>query len=271
MYSPAETGRVYEYGLLEEARKSWDHFVSDKVVHVMNAGRIQTQPGQEIAKRYLKGALWLEVHVLFHGKRNANDMAIIGIIETQATDKALRKFGKVRCERSAVNGKMPMLVGLENRIQLPEQSVPICVSSIVRLKRFDNLDRLRVDMLKGISEVLPVLVRPFVNNRKLGLLRRESRSTQAFECESPCNVIKGRSQAIRGVSNDCRDAPVGIGKDEFERMESILNIILTNDSALVTCKALDRSIKFVKVYLRPLNLSFGAFERMEGRRHGAAF
>ena len=39
------------YGLLEESRKSWDHFISDKVVYFSEAGGLDHEPTETFWKR----------------------------------------------------------------------------------------------------------------------------------------------------------------------------------------------------------------------------
>ncbi len=49
------------WGLREEARESWDHFVSDKVVYLAKSAQWDFEY-PSFSEQYLNGNLWLEVH-----------------------------------------------------------------------------------------------------------------------------------------------------------------------------------------------------------------
>lgn len=48
------------WGLREESLKYWDHFVSDKVVYLLESGKRNLEG--TVTDKYLNGNTWFEVH-----------------------------------------------------------------------------------------------------------------------------------------------------------------------------------------------------------------
>jgi hypothetical protein len=51
-------------GLREEARKSWDHIVSDEIIYLAEPSNGKSEVPHELAKKYFQGDVWFEMHRL---------------------------------------------------------------------------------------------------------------------------------------------------------------------------------------------------------------
>src|ERR1700722_1656751 len=105
------------YALREEARKSWDHAVSDKIVYLLNprevARQIKSRVGRKIAKNYLNGDAWIEAHLTF--KRDGNAEHLLLVIEFEGFDKFGRSLaGKGKFSALSMDGILRCLSILQS-------------------------------------------------------------------------------------------------------------------------------------------------------------
>ena len=84
------------YCLLEEARKSWDHTISNKVVYSLDPIEVTTNPLAHVAKDYVDGNVWIECHLSFEAQWHAH---YVVILEFDKRLDALRDVGKVERKR----------------------------------------------------------------------------------------------------------------------------------------------------------------------------
>ena len=80
----------------EEARKSWDHVLSDKVVYRRDAIEVTGDPVAHITESYVKGNYWIECHLIFEIQRASYHMLVV--IEDQESSQSARELGKVNIE-----------------------------------------------------------------------------------------------------------------------------------------------------------------------------
>jgi hypothetical protein len=107
------------YYLLEEARKTWEHAVSDKVVYVLQSGEIALDPLPGVAKSYIEGSNWIESHLTFESEGNTYHACLL--IAVNEVHKFPRKIGEVEVRNSAISGNPSMLVNITEEVEPPEE------------------------------------------------------------------------------------------------------------------------------------------------------
>jgi hypothetical protein len=113
--------------LREEARKSWDHCVSDEIIYFPEANGRNLEVSHPFAEKYLKGKLWFEAHITAH-VLNQGQMHFQVIIEV--VNKMLpfgRRTRHLHSENGAISGNRTMFVHPPEFVQLPEDVLPIGV------------------------------------------------------------------------------------------------------------------------------------------------
>lgn len=147
-YSPA-------YGLLEEARKSWDHGISDKVIYLLQPVKSAHNPLMGIAKSYINGSSWIDSHLTFEIEGNTHDACLL-IMDNEVSECG-REIGEVKIRNRAIGGNSAMLVNNAEQIQSSQQMAADCcrVLSSVWLKRFDDINCI----CRYVSSIEPVLPR----------------------------------------------------------------------------------------------------------------
>ena len=102
------------YCLLEEARESWNHALSDKIVYLRDPIKVAGNAVTHIAKNYIKGNIWIECHLTFEIQRTAYHVLVV--IEAQKSLRGARYFGKAKIELVAMNRNSPVLVDVAQAI-----------------------------------------------------------------------------------------------------------------------------------------------------------
>lgn len=129
------TNGIWE--LRKESRKTWNYFVTDKTVYLVEPGEGSLEGSQRLAEKYLEGDLWFELHWTTQSG-SQGEQQFLSIAEIARTH-VRRGWTDKHLQRTAINGDVPMLIERPHFVQLPERVVAIGFPSIVRLKRIDDL------------------------------------------------------------------------------------------------------------------------------------
>ena len=126
------------WGLREEARELWDYFVCNEVIYFSEPFKGNFELAQVLAKQYLDGDLWFEVHWTFI-KVDHREMHFNCIIERSPRDEEILPSGKWESdiERIGIHGNRPVFVHRPELIKLPEGVILKGIPSEVRLKRIN--------------------------------------------------------------------------------------------------------------------------------------
>src|ERR1700687_1096814 len=124
------------HALPEEARKSWDYAISDKIVY----GSECLYPNLETTARavdwlpkYDLGHYWIELQIVFLGQRNGYFCCIVEIAPGPFGDS-----GDTELQIGGVYRENHVLVGNAEFIENPEGMILESRASVIRLKRFDH-------------------------------------------------------------------------------------------------------------------------------------
>jgi hypothetical protein len=63
--------------MLLEARESWEHVISNKVVRFLDSEKVTLNTFLGVAKRYVEGDIWVELHLTFHPQRESHYVLVI--------------------------------------------------------------------------------------------------------------------------------------------------------------------------------------------------
>lgn len=244
MYEPS-------YYLREEARKSWNHFVSDEIVYVLDSAKIAENLIGNIAEKYIKRRLWIECHLTFEVQRSAHHVLVL--IEVEKVDRGPWKLRKSKIDRTAVNRNSSMFVNITKTIQAPEE-MRRWVRSIVRLKRLNNPHCTCGHSLSPIGKLFARSRNVLVQDGKL----RSIRVRQSQLGELPNGLVKSTPQAVQQVTQNQRDFVRRIVDLDPNLVPSTLAIFLSeNTYGFRFAEGVQTIPESVKVYLRPGCLQIG--------------
>lgn len=239
------------FRLLKEARKSWDHIFSDKVVYSLDPLQVALNSKVGVTKDYLKGHIWIECHITFqagfHAERYAHYTAILEACNLQNTRR------QTEIKNCTVARNPHVLVDVAHFVKTPkEMALDGCgIPSVIRLKRFDNCHCLCGYTLSSSRNQLSV---DFLKNREL----RVPGVRAGQFCKAPDKLIERRPEVVKGVPRD-KGNPVGSVLDlDSNAAPLIFRIIL---GAKLTGFRFAENIQLlpqsVKVFLRPGSLKIG--------------
>jgi hypothetical protein len=236
-----------DYLLLKESRKSWENVISDVVVYSLDPLEVAFDSFVKVTKDYLVGDAWMEFHLTFEGQGHTH---FAGILESNVRRNI---FGKFEIYHGAVGGDSSMLVEIAHGIKSPKKVFPdsVPISSVVRLKRFDN-----ENCICGYSgSVLQEPISSFMPlDRELSSFGVGSSNVG----QRPDQLIQRRSQTIEQISNDQRD-DIGSLLEFDENIEPLIFNILLSDKGVGL--GFVENIKFmpksIKVYFRPSSFEIG--------------
>jgi hypothetical protein len=251
-YTPA-------YRLLEEARKSWDYVVCDKLVHVLNVPEVASDFLIRIAENYLKiWHSWIECRLTFEREWNLQYLVIIEAAVNESRRNRVPKYNS----RRTVNCDAGMFVDITEQVQTPKMMTlhHVCIPTVVRLKRIDDRDSGGGNPSCLPSKSLLCLDVPRIENRKLS--HRRIRHGQLRE--RPNKMVEGCSQVIEKIPGDKMDVVRSWDNLNPNDMHLIYNIVLTQESAGFRFVENSKLIPEVfQMFLRPFCLEKGV-----GQTHG---
>jgi hypothetical protein len=255
------------WGLREEARKSWDHVVSDKVVYLAEP----IQRDLEIVgftKKYLNRDLWVEVHLTLpdEGERERHFQVICEAVDPVSAYglPVLDTESKVKHIRQRWNGSM--FVEIPELIQLPEQIISKNIFSEVRLKRIQNSCHC------GWVQSAPIVVCPRISENgeaNTPLLVLGEGSARVEMSQSPCELIERRPQATNEIAEQHRDYFRSGSNVDLDDVESMVKIGLLSDGIWLHGPLPDRFLKRLEVFVRPTGLHLYEYQ-MVGSGNGHA-
>ena len=241
------------YFLWEEARKSWDHFISNEIVYAFDPSEVANDTLGSIAKRYIEGNVWIEVHLTLES--SGDHYAII--LEADMSSSGAVEFREGKLGHAAVNGNSSMLVEVAHFVKQPEERTPR-MGSVVRLKAIDSLQCICGHSAGVLPELGLRLTIPDFDDGELGVPMVSPRLIG----ERPNQLIKCSTKAVEEISNNQGDLVGGVLDFNPQSIESMFLIIFTDEGIRVRFK---ETLQFVpqslQVYLRPGDFKIGISQR----------
>jgi hypothetical protein len=206
------------FRLLEEARKSWDHVVSDKIVYSVDPFQVALDSQVGIAKDYLKGSVWVEVHVTFQVGFKAKRDVHHTILPARKSKNAFRHL---KINGRTVHRNSHMLVDDAHLVQTPQEMAlhGLGIPSRIWLKRFDDGRCLCEHAASLRSKHFVILLSKNRELRVSGIRPRQL-------CQAPYKLIQSRPEVVKNISNDERNSIGGISYLDGDSTPLIFRIVL---------------------------------------------
>lgn len=250
MYEPS-------FYLLKEARKSWEHVISDEVIYALDRFIVRRNAHGVIPKDYFEGNLWFESHLTFVSQGHANHLLLL--VECCDGQQFGARIRKPKRELLAVDSDPSMLVDVAHTI---EKGETMCrgIRPVVWLKRFDDALCDCGYSRRVLFKLRPVSRGVVVEDRELSM-RGISEAHSDFG-KRPDRLIEGRPQTIKKITGDKRYLNRRIGENDANPVDLPFHIVLTPDSyRLGFKKGIDPIPQRIQVYLRPGCLQIGVGQR----------
>lgn len=250
-------GLPWYFSLREEARKSWEHRISDKIVHLDKVFVSEYEAFTRLVDFKLNFDIWVEVHLFLNGERKAHYCLIVDLLSIErdrvhTVDPAEIKFPAVRNLSEACD--MSVLVNIPELVQSPEMSGFEIVPCVVWLHRLHDGDCRFGDTESDLSQSDLCIYRVFIENRE-----REFASwlRGCQQSQLPCEMIQRGSKGRNKISRRQYDSEK-VGIESMLNLDDVLpflDIIIGSNS--VTASFRQSSNLFperIEVFLRPLHL-----------------
>lgn len=258
------TSIVHPNNLLFEARKSWNHILSDKAVYAVEEvdGKPANCPAYSYVKEYLRGISYIEFAIRFeffyHGVRY--DYVNLALLEIQKPTLPTNRRNRTPKPDSGRNcHDTPVLVEVNNFVENVEPFKVRPLRSVIWLKTFDYGVSAFNHVLGSTLPAVSILDVPYEGEIKSF---QSSLSNGLFSVKkSESDVVKARPEVSGNISSDNRhigqsfrlDTPVGL------KVFGI-RVVFSNESVAVWL--VSSPSQSIDVYLRPLSLEDSTSERL---------
>jgi hypothetical protein len=236
------------FGLLQEARKTWNYFLTDRLVY--SSEMLDGDHDVAFTKKDVEFRHWIELHIRLVGHCKKDLCMILEFIDPE-------RIGSFCCEAKFGDGlakrDVTMLVDIPQHVQDPEEVQMISLPLVVWLQTpndrnriFGNPESSLSDRNLGINGVLTI-------DGKTDFFGGSLASTGG---QLPSQVVKGRSQTADEIASD--QCPGG----DVEMWWAHLNDVLSTFKIVIGRGAIGfrfsrRFYEFtqgIKVHLRPNGL-----------------
>jgi hypothetical protein len=242
--------------LREEARKGWQHFISNEIVYLSQLSTRHLEISHEFAEQYIHGNCWLEVHMTF-GEQHQRYVHFKSIIEAANPEMLRPVFNReMDIEAVPIHRDKTVFVHDPEFIQFPEEIISVGVPSMIRLKAVDNAchcgwEKLEPFRVIGIARTGRGKTDPcfFPFRENPGLVEMG---------QQPCQLIKGGSETANEIPKVHRNTLGHWPLLNPEDVQLVIKICLLGNDAVV--RIIEPLIKFrlkrIEVFLRPSEFHF---------------
>ena len=179
------------------------------------------------------------------GDREASNAVLI--IDNFGGHKLLNRRREKQRNLAAVCRDPPVLVGIAQFVQSPEEMRPIGCPSVVRLKRSNLIDS-KVGDAEGLpsQSLSPIRIVDAIGNRKLSMTGIYDPAASLYE--APDKLIEATPHTVKGVTNGQWNIVRDFGQFCFDNVLLSFRIILaSNGIRVVTLERFNQCIQRFKV------------------------
>jgi hypothetical protein len=255
------------WGLREEARECWDHFVSDKIIYLGETHEFNLD-FPRFTEQYLNRNLWFELHLTSSCETHRESH--FHAIWERANGLVLLPSGDVETNVNVVvgAGSASVFVECPEFIQLPEGVVPKRIASEIRLKPVQD------SCYCGWKQSAPLVIRPRVGETgktNTALFRRGKRARGIEMSELPRELIEAGSKAAKEVTKQHRDDLGCRCELNPKDMEQFFRICLFDNGIGFAPPRIDCPFKKVEMFVRPTGFHIHEYHGIEiGDWHNVA-
>jgi hypothetical protein len=247
------------WGLREEARESWDHVVSDKIIYFSESVARNLKFPHSFAEKYIDGSAWFEMHLTAQekGQRETHFHVIIEVAHVMLPQ--FDRSGEAEINHVAIHRDGPVLIHRPEFVQLPEGVVPVGIPSEVRLDAVEDSCHCGWKKVASIGVGTIVILEDEKSNIPLLLLSEDPLGVKVRQ--RPRQLLQCGSQAAQVVAEENGNNAATRSHVNPKDVEGFLKIcVLPNGEIFrVAQPAIHFNLKRVEVKLRPtgFHLKFG--------------
>jgi hypothetical protein len=252
------------WGLREEARKSWDYVISDKIIYLSQAPDFNLECPR-FTEKYFSRDLWFEVHFTCPCiTERESHFQMIWEMANISTECAPVGSAEISGNIVVGAGRAPMFVERPEFIQLPEGVIPKRISSEIRLKRVENACHC------GWKQTAPSIVGPWITETGEAdkpLFVRCENAIGVEMGEPPCELIESGPQAANEISKKHRnDFRCGC-KFNPKDMERFFKICLFDNGVGFSAPSVKLPFKSLEMFIRPAGLHLHEHQPISNGQH----
>ena len=241
------------FQLREEAVKTWDYFLTDKLVYVSEVIDVESNPLIIVSKTDIYPDPWIELHFILESQRDSHFCAIIECLRlnewsrSRGNGEHIAGYGGMKCD-------VPMLVHVPQFVEFPQMSAFRSVPTLVRLKRFHDGDCIVTDA-EGCADDLQLCVKAVLAKDRKPMFMRNFPlcSTDEYTDE----MVQRGPEISNEVSGNQADSERSFIIQTLNSHDEIFRILVMRDfMGLLWSEPefADSRFKSLKVYLRPFHL-----------------
>ena len=182
------------YTLLEEARKSWDYFVSNKVVYFAETRNRNMKGLAQRYKKYAKRGFWVELHWFLGNEGQIHHTFIYEALRASNV-RNVHCAGNLPTDVRKPDWNYFMFEGVTELVEKPQEIVFVGRPSVIRLKLSDPAECLVRNPFSNLKESF---LAPFSLTPKNREARRIAGSGSS---QFPCQVIERKAEAVDPLSS----------------------------------------------------------------------
>ena len=238
------------WSLREEARKSWQDFISDEIVYLPEPLARHGKCIHVFAEQYLNRDCWLEMHFTLEVEHQG-EVHFNSIIETCPDELRPIVHREMDSERVIVQRDCSVFVHCPEFVQLPQGVVFKSTPSFVRLKAIQGRCHCSWEQLQPISVGGIIKLEDGKTDPPLFFFGK--RSSAVKMCQSPSQLVQGGSEITDEIPEEHGDFLRHGFQLKPKDVQSIFKVGFFEDGAGLRIgePAAQFNLKRVEMFLRP--------------------
>jgi hypothetical protein len=241
------------YSVLEEAVKSWEYVIANKVVYFEQLAVGNDDPFIAISKFNAHLERWIELNLTLSGERKAQYHAVL---RPARNGRHVGWKSDVRFVLSRMKRNPSVFIDVPEPVQAPQFRGLVSVPMVIWLKAADNVYPIGDDSRDGLIEGSEATAIGLPSDhREAGVVIPGASWCQ---CKEPSKMVKGASQTRGPIPHDECHRDWQWSANEVKDVLSGVKIILGRDNIGLAIQELPHLfVESAEVMLRPTNLHVG--------------
>lgn len=244
------------WGLREEARKSWDYIVSDKLVYIGHHADSKLNPLCLVSEKYSNHQLWCELHITLHYEGHPHFVVV-----AESVFDHREQAGKFDTGQDATNGDQSVLINIAQGMQLPEGIVLVGWPSFIRLKVFDDVRCLCGYILQDNRQFTPGVGGIIPKDRESRFPGRLPFTSRCEQGQLPSKMVQARAEGVNIITCENPNSTRGGIQFHFQDILTSYKIVLCDDlKGFCIMEGCNFPIERVQVFFRPFQFGFNVLQ-----------
>jgi hypothetical protein len=238
------------FRLLEEARKVWDYFFSDKLIY-LSEGMDSGDPLLLVSEYNFGLRQWIELHIRLVGQ---SEEYLHMIMELVVPNGHGTSGGEVILGNCGMKRDVTVFIDIPKRIQNPEIVEPIPLPTLVWLQRSNISDCFLRDSKRRFSELNLAVEGVYPLNRE-----RDSfvggNTISVERSQLPCQMVQRGPETADKIASDQSNAQIQLAWAKLNNILSTFKIVIArNTLSLFFVPEFHEFAQSIQVHLRPGDL-----------------